>query len=280
MFAPEIVFLLARPNITRWVYGTTAILGLLFATISLIVATSKPIEKNAIPLESKNVWLEAKISKEEQVQNCSKDSFGKITCEEPRTVTKIVSEPFFNLRVIYPPAVYEEDTGEVQIFAEQQSTHVLATSNPTNTVEVKLQSGKGITFVQDAFPVAVGDKKPRLSYFESDKISTEVLKRILIQGRIPPPIDKTKSIPKANYQFSDLGSFEVRILPKEMIFGLTESTLKGVQMLFGAMGIPALLLFGVTFFANRIAPKEKQRDNEGSRIILPGEGKRITRRSK
>lgn len=284
MIEEKLLSYFAKPSITKVVYAGSAILvwifGLIFGLSTLLLLVTTTENKVARKHTSTNVLQNVElITKKEIIKACTIDSFRIITCMSPRIASKTVLEPYFELNFTYPPEIYEGDTGEISLKAQQRSNLQLSTPNHSGIVQIKLLSGKGLSFVRDKINVAIGDVNPKLVHFESKEVAKKADKKVLVQGRLLP-ISNSKDIVKEDgTAFSDLGSFDIRVLPKEVIFGLTESTLKGIQMLFGALGIPALLLFGVTLFANKFAPKKNESNKSSPQIILPIEDHRIPRKS-
>lgn len=283
MISDEILTYLALPRIRKAVYFLTALVAAIFGAVSSLLSLNEIFPESALLLKTKSVWLSAYIEKTEEEReyfSTQEPITNYFAYKIPRFITRTVKRPFYRLDLHYPVEIYAEDTGEINITASKESIHPLAIKPQPDSIQIRFLSSKSLIFIPDTVIIPFRQSNPHLAYFESEEVAKPLDKKVLIQGRLisSDSIMKTDSNKKA--PFKDLGGLEIRIIPKTIIFGMTEATLKGIQMLFGALGIPAILLLIVTFIVNKMVQKRNLKEDEHPRIIIPGEkGHHKTRRS-
>jgi len=284
MIGDEILTYLSHQKIKYRVYALTAFVTAIFGVSWFLLSLTETLPETALPFDTKRVWISAKvkiIEEEQEFVAPIEPIPGVFALRLPKFTTKTVRRTFYRLDLRYPVDIYEEDTGEISIVASKTSKYPLAIEPRPNIIQIKFLSSKSLIFMPDTVTIPFHRPNPHLAYFESERVTKPVDKKVLIQGRLisSDSIKKT-DLNNIKVPFKDLGIMEIRINPKEIIFGMSESTLKGINMLSGALGIPAILLSIITFMITRIALKGNVKEDKHSRIIIPGEeGHRRTKRS-
>ena len=119
---------------------------------------------------------------------------------------------------------------------EKVNEKAIAENPPPDRVEIQMVS-QSLKFAPKSVELAVGTATPRLSTFEAPKANQIQKKLVLIQARLKGPVNASDAA-KAAPAFFDVGNLTVLVHPREVLFGLTESTVKAIQTLLSALGIP------------------------------------------
>jgi hypothetical protein len=260
MIAEKIIIYLTDRKIKYLVYALTALVIAIFGAASLILTLDEKLPETSLPFDTKRVCLSAKVKiteKEREIFDPREELIPPFYAQKiPRYTTKTIRKTFCHLDLRYPLEIYEEDTCEISIVATKRdlySNHVLFIEPQLDIIQIKFLCGKSLVFIPDTLTIPFHWPNPHLAYFESERVSKPVDKKVLIQGRLISSDFTTETdLNNKKPPFENLGNIEIRIHPKKIIFGMTESTLKGIQMLFGALGVPAILLSIVTFLAKKI----------------------------
>lgn len=268
---------LTRQNVSRAVYAITGLLVVLLGLVTSFRSLA-PTGKTLGPQETTPIVVQADVVIAETVRVCNPAGPGlPLTCAE-KIVSKTFRQPFVRIHITYPTAVFEQDASEMRFALEKVADKIPAQNPPPDRVEVQVVS-QSLSFAPKTVELTLGTETPRLMTFEAPKVDQVQKKLVLVQARLKN-LPEAAVGPGSEAGFFDVGNLNVYVHPRQVLFGLTEATLKALQMLFSALGVPAIAVFVITFIANRYDKKNSSsKPTDEPKIIVPGSGdSRRTRR--
>jgi len=194
--------------------------------------------------------------------------FGQKVCTKtPRVVVHKL--PVIKLEISHPTNIQLGDTGEILI------TPVFIKKN--NDIDGKKGGMSAVETVSVSFIASSFDFLPKLPLaFENNSVIPQYVifeaksvgnKKINVRSEMLVKVvgtekEEVKKVLGAN------SALAIEVMPLPVVLGMSESTLKGVQLLSAAIGLPALMLLLLSMY---IKKREKTSDKvkEGSNIILP-----------
>jgi len=226
------------------------------------------IDKQAtVTTQSRDYQVSVITEQRVPVPKCTQRGF-KIVCKNTMQLRKI-DTPLFQLNLTHPEKLYRNSTGEITVTVV--GLNLVEGDKDQNEGNEELLAdllvfSKHFSFIPDSkssISLILGNSQ--ILHFDANGKESDGLRKILVQSKLKKALD---NFPRSSEWSRE--SIDIEVVPPPIFLGLNESTLKGIQILSAGLGLPALILFFLTFYFNRWRDKkEKQVKNDESRIIVP-----------
>lgn len=230
-------------------------LGLIGAQVSHKVIDSKMIQPAPVVTSESEISIDTHKVVNKLVCN---SVFGQKVCTEiPKVVVHRL--PIIKLEITHPSNIQIGDTGEILV-----TPVLIKKNNAADKVSINFIANSFVFLPKSPLIFESNSTIPQSVIFEAKSTGN---KKINVRSELLVKVENSEK-EEVNKVLGANSTLAIEVIPLPVVLGMSESTLKGVQLLSATIGLPALiLLFLNVYIKNR--EKVSDKTKEGSNIILP-----------